>query len=281
MIGVANRVAGYGADHERLLSTFANQVAVAITNARLYEQQASMITDLRALHAQLDAAQVAAMLQQERNRIAEDLHDRVAQILFSLGIGVTWCLERAPSDEIAQALERLRHLAAQGTAEIRRTVYDLAGDAPAAAGLVEQLQLTVGEYTTGDLQVNLVIDGRPRRLPYAMEESLHRVALEALTNVQRHAEAEVAIVSLQFEPDEVRLVVQDDGRGAPPLILDHCRGNLGHFGLKAMHRRMEALGGRLSLRNGEEGGLIVRATAPLPAPDPAWTALPPHTGGEA
>lgn len=277
MIGVANRLAGYGAEHERLLATFANQVAVAITNARLYEQQVSMIADLRALHAQLDAAQVAAMLQQERGRIAEELHDRVAQILFSLGIGITWCLGRTP-DETAQTLQRLRHLAAQGTEEIRRTVYDLAEGTTDARGLVEQLRLTVGAYTTGELQVNLVINGRPRRLPYEVDEALHRIALEALTNVQRHAAAEVAIVGLHFEPEEVHLVVQDDGVGAPALILDHFQGNLGHFGLKAMHRRMAALGGRLSLRNGEEGGLIVRATVPLPATTPVWAA-PLHTEG--
>lgn len=276
MIGVANRVAGYGAEHERLLSTFANQVAVAIVNARHYEQQASMIDDLRALHAQLDAAQLAAMLQQERARIAEDLHDRVAQILFSLGIGVTWCLERAPADEIAQALERLQALAAQGSAEIRRTVYDLAGDAYGPAGLVEQLRETCAEYTTGDLQVNLVVVGRPRRLPYEVEEVLHRVTLEALSNVQRHAAAGAAVVSLNFEPAEIHLVVQDDGVGAPPLILDRYLANLGHFGLKAMHRRMATLGGQLTLRNGEDGGLIVRATAPIPPADPSWIVSQPH-----
>ncbi len=94
MIGVANRPDGYDAGHERLLSTFANQVAVAIANARLYEQQRQMIADLQSLHARLNAAQVEALIHQERNRIAEELHDRVAQIIFSIGIEATWCLER-------------------------------------------------------------------------------------------------------------------------------------------------------------------------------------------
>lgn len=84
MIGVANRVNGYDAGHERLLSTFANQVAVAIENARLYERQRQMIADLQQLHARLDATRVEALLHQERNRIAAELHDRVAQILFSM-----------------------------------------------------------------------------------------------------------------------------------------------------------------------------------------------------
>src|SRR5690606_13947309 len=65
MIVVANRACGYDADHERLLSTFAIQVAVAIANARLYEQQREMISDLRRLSSQLDAAHVEAMLHEE------------------------------------------------------------------------------------------------------------------------------------------------------------------------------------------------------------------------
>lgn len=263
MIGVANRQEGYDAEHERLLATFANQVAVAIANARLYERQQAMIADLQSLHARLDAAKMEAMLNQERNRIAEELHDRVAQIMFSIGMGATWCLEHSAPGEVTQALEQLKELAGRGTAEIRRAVYNLAADAPPPRGLVDRLRDAVATFdSTSDLQVDLIVAGRPHHLPDDVEEALHRIVLEALTNVQRHGGASAAIVSLDFEPEQVTLVVQDNGRGVPPHILAGQGERSGHFGLKGMQRRIEAVGGAFTLHNGEDGGLVIRVAAP-------------------
>lgn len=263
MIGVANRRAGYGAEHERLLATFANQVAVAIANARLYEQQRAMIADLQSLHARLGAVEVEARIHQERTRIAEELHDRVAQIMFSMGLGVTWCLERVEHPELVQALGRIKDLAARGTTEIRRAVYDLAADTPEPHGLVDALRELIASWgRTSALQVDLVVHGRGHRLSHTVEEALQRVAIEALTNVQRHSGASVALVSLRFEPEQVTLVVQDNGRGLPALTLDWYQGPFGRFGLKGMRRRIEAVGGRFRLHNSEDGGLVVRATVP-------------------
>ncbi len=86
MIGVANKPSGYTADEERLLSTFANQVAVAIENARLYEDQRGMIDELEALHRDLSQAEREQVLREERERIASELHDRIeqAQTLYIL-----------------------------------------------------------------------------------------------------------------------------------------------------------------------------------------------------
>jgi len=264
MIGVANRVGGYVADHERLLATFANQVAVAIDNARLYEEQRSMIAALQSLHARLDAVAMQGMIQKERNRIAEELHDRVAQIMFSIGIGVTWCLERAEDDEQRQALERMHELSARGAEEIRTAVYDLASGDMRSNGLVEELRETVTAFdTTSDLRVDLVVAGRVRSLPVGVEEALHRIVIEALTNVQRHSGADVAIVSLQYEPEAVTLVVQDDGCGVREPILTGYRSDPGHFGLKGIERRAIAIGGTLRLHNSDDGGLIVRVVVPV------------------
>lgn len=107
-------------------STFANQVAVTIEDARLYERQRQTIADLQQLHARLDAARVEALLHQERNRIAAELHDRVAQILFSIGMQAQWCREQSNMpEEVVRGLERIRALAARGAAKVRRVVYDL------------------------------------------------------------------------------------------------------------------------------------------------------------
>ncbi len=263
MIGVANRVGGYDAGHERLLSTFANQVAVAIENARLYERQRQMIADLQQLHQRLDAARVEALLHQERNRIAAELHDRVAQIMFGIGIEATWCCEQPGIPEaVRRGLERIRELAARGAAEVRRVVYDLADVPESGRELIDELRRLVEAQRTDGLQVELVVEGRPRRLPHAVEDAILLIAGEALTNVRRHAKADLAILSLHFTDRWVTFVVQDNGCGAPVEVFTLGGRASGHVGLRSMRRRVEALGGSLEFRNGDDGGFVIRAVIP-------------------
>ncbi|MCS7050699.1 MAG: GAF domain-containing sensor histidine kinase, partial [Thermomicrobium sp.] len=268
MIGVANRPGGYDARHERLLSTFANQVAVAIENARLYERQREMIAHLQQLHARLDAARVEALLHQERNRIAADLHDRVAQIMFGIGIEATWCRTQPGVPEaVSASLDRIRQLAARGAAEVRRVVYDLATLPESGRELVEELRRLVEAHRSDELQVEFVLEGKPRRLPHMLEDAILLIAGEALTNVRRHAGADLAVVSLHFTEQAVTLVVQDNGRGIAPHLLSQCTDQTGHLGLRSMRRRAQAVGGELHLQNGEDGGFVVRVVIPA---EPRW-----------
>src|SRR6266853_4813256 len=102
MIGVANKLSGYTTDEERLLSTFANQVAVAIENARLYEDQRRMIDELELLHRDLSQAERDQVLRQERERIAAELHDPMDQAIFTLGPKSNAIPDRQPmTDPIA------------------------------------------------------------------------------------------------------------------------------------------------------------------------------------
>lgn len=265
MIGVANRVQGYDAHHERLLATFANQIAVAIANARLYERQQDMISDLRRLHHQLDAAHLETMLHEERTRIAEGLHDRVAQILFSIGISAS-AGEKHLDDPVntSEIFARVRELANRGAEEIRATVYDLStGEAP-GNGLVNDLRAMIQSFDAhGPTRFTLSVDGRVRRMKGDVEQTLIQVAGEALLNIQRHARARAAIVSLRFEPDRVDLAMQDDGVGMPRPLLTGYRANPGHFGLSMMARRLEECGGNLHLDNSDDGGLLVLASVPV------------------
>lgn len=265
MIGVANRLQGYDAHHERLLATFANQIAVAIANARLYERQQAMISDLRRLHRQLDAAHLEATLHEERTRIAEGLHDRVAQILFSIGISAS-AGEKHLDDRahMSETFARVRELANRGAEEIRRTVYDLSTGESSQNGLVDDLRAMVqGFDADGPTRFTLAVDGRVRRLKDDTEQTLTQVAGEALLNIHRHAGARAAVVSLRYQSEGVDLAIQDDGIGMPPHLLTGYRANPGHFGLSMMARRLETMGGSLLIDNSDDGGLLVLASVPV------------------
>lgn len=130
MLGVANRDGGYDRQQERLLSVFANQVAVAIRNARLYEEQRDMIARLQELRGQVEAAERARLLEEERRRIARELHDRVAQTFFSIGLAAQTAMDGAgganhsPQPDHA-TLESIRGLSALGTEQMREAIFTL------------------------------------------------------------------------------------------------------------------------------------------------------------
>ncbi len=267
MIGVANRPRGYTPEQERLLSTFANQVAVAIRNARLYEEQRQMIDRLRDLRGQVEAAEREQLLDDERRRIARELHDRVEQTFFSIGLTAGAAMESVTPDSngaLHQALARVRALSSQGAEQMREAIFALSRAEVHDRGLVQALWKLVREFRRrSSLEADLVLSGSERRLPPEVAETLHAVAREALANTERHAQASAVVISLRFNPRAVTLAIQDDGIGAPPLVLRTLGDSATHFGLKGLNERVRRLGGTFTTRPGDDGGLVVHARVPL------------------
>jgi signal transduction histidine kinase len=267
MIGVANKPSGYTEDEERLLSTFANQVAVAIENARLYEDQRRMIDELARLHRDLSQAERDHVLREERERIAAELHDRIEQAIFTLGLKVNAILEREPvAEPIATGLGEVRQLAVHTSEAVREAIFALSLPRPAAGGLLSELRRLVREAgKSNELEADLVVSGKPLRLSAESEQTLYILAREALANVVRHARAKRVLVSLRYSDDSVDLVIQDDGAGASEQILKHYQESGTHFGMKRSRRQVEDLGGTFEVHNGEESGLAIRVRIPVRA----------------
>src|SRR6266849_5586863 len=267
MIGVANKPGDYTTDEERLLSTFANQVAVAIENARLYQGQRQMIDELELLHRDLSLAEREQVLRQERERIAAELHDRIEQAIFTLGLKVNEILEREKVTEpIAAGLGDVRQLAIHTSEAVREAIFALSLPRPAAGGLLFELRRLVREAGKAhELEADLVVSGEPLRLSAESEQTLYVLAREALANVVRHARARRVLVSLRYSGDHVDLVIQDDGVGASEQILNHYQESGTHFGMKRSRRQVEDLGGSFDVGNGEESGLAIRVRLPVMA----------------
>jgi signal transduction histidine kinase len=267
MIGVANKTGGYTLDDERFLSTFANEVAVAVENARLYESQREMIEKLERLHQELNQAEREQVRMQERERIAAGVHDQIGQDIFTIGMKVNDILEREDvPPAIIERLEEVSRLAGSSAESVREVIFSLT---PASAGsgsgrLVASLRKLVRaaghDY---NLETDLVVGGREVRVDPAIERVLHAVAKEAIGNVARHARAKMVLVTLSFLGESVDIVIQDDGDGASELILRNYQESSTHFGLKGLRKVVAGAGGRFELGNGEESGLVVRARIPL------------------
>jgi signal transduction histidine kinase len=263
MLGVANRPGGYSSADERLLVTFANQVAIAIANARLYEQQRAMIDQLQELHRRLDAAQLQELLTHERQRIARELHDRVQQTIFAMGLRLGSLLEGSEPIE-RRPLDELRALTGLASEQVKEAIFALSAPELQGGHLVRELGRLVRELSaTTSIVADLLVRGQARLLPPAVEEVLFAVAREALANIRRHSGATTAVVTLHCSPDDVSLAVQDDGNGIPRLMLASYRDSTTHHGLRGMARRVEECGGRFLVENGEERGVVIRAWLPL------------------
>jgi signal transduction histidine kinase len=264
MIGVANRVGGYGEDEQRLLSTFANQVAVAIDNARLYARQREMLSGAEDLQRRLGQADRERVLAQDRARIASGLHDSIGQSMFSLGLRINALLERTLDADVADDVLEIRRRAAITLDELREVIFALGEPAAGAQDLTGALGVLLRRVGRDNgLSVDLMVQGVPPPAVESIRDELTTVVKEALTNVVRHAHAQTVLISLHYESDRVWLVVQDDGTGLADAGRDQGDGAR-HFGMVDMRRRIDDLGGSLDIANGDESGVVVRITVPLP-----------------
>jgi signal transduction histidine kinase len=268
MLGVANRSGGYDPQQQRLLSVFANQVAVAIRNARLYEEQRNMIARLQELRGQLEAAERLRLLEEERRRIARELHDRVAQTLFSIGLTAQTAMDGDPGEangnaEHETALKAIRSLSAVGNEQMREAIFALSHGELPERGLARTLWHVVRDFRERtSMEADLMLVGKEPRLSGNAAEALVATAREALANVEQHAHATSVVVSLRTTSSGVTLAVQDDGVGAKPLVLRSIGSSATHFGLRGVQERVHSLGGSFTVRRGEDGGFVLRVRVP-------------------
>lgn len=210
-----------------------------------------------------EAAQ-RSMVLEEKNRIARELHDTVLQLLFSSNLHVEWCLHHAEGNDLmTRKLCDIRRLTAQASDEMRSAIFTLSSRI-AEVGLVPALeQLSAAFSEQYALPVSFSATGRPPvELPVLTQNALHRVVRESLMNIYKHARASHATVRLVFEGNTITAVVQDDGIGLSEAVVQRYTEESAHFGLRTIARQIEQVGGRFEIRNGDEGGTVVRALVP-------------------
>jgi signal transduction histidine kinase len=190
----------YTSEHARLAAAIATQAAIAIENARLYQQ----------------AQQVAAL--EERQRLARELHDSVSQSLFSMAM-ISGALPRLLERDAAQAIERserLHELALGALAEMRALIFELHPDSLEREGLVGALaRLAAAMQARHGLSTSTTLDDGVEA-PIEVQEALYRIGQEAIHNTVKHAHASRLAVRLSPEGGSVVLEVQDDGIGFDP-----------------------------------------------------------------
>ncbi|MFL6052374.1 MAG: GAF domain-containing sensor histidine kinase [Actinoallomurus sp.] len=242
IIFLANRrtPGGFTATDEELLTLFAAHAAIALTNARLYERNRELTVI------------------EERSRLARELHDAVAQKLFSLRLTAAAALSAV--DPRAE-LERVQTLAKEALAELREVIFELRPAELEADGLAESLRKHVrvlnrawgsGRGRRPRVRVRVRFEGEDVILPSEVEAAVYRVAQEALYNALRHGDPSEVTVRLAAGA----LEVCDDGIG-----FDVEDGSRDGLGLASMRERAASVGGRLTLES-SPAGTVVRLEVP-------------------
>jgi PAS domain S-box-containing protein len=251
---IAGKVAGIIAIRFKQKRVFRSE---EIELTRALAHQAMLAIQLMRLARQSRQVAVAA----ERNRMAREIHDTLAQGFT----GVIVQLEAAEeamsqnlSAEAAGHLGRAGELARESLREARRSVRALRPQALEEKDLCEALDGLLRKATAGtSLRAKFILEGEPTELPREWEENLLRICQEALANTLRHAQAKAFKLRMVFDRQELRLDLSDNGAGFDPA------GRHDGFGLHGIGERVEGMGGQLSIRSAKGQGTAISIVLPF------------------
>ncbi|WP_328405768.1 sensor histidine kinase [Streptomyces sp. NBC_00390] len=235
--------------------------AVFVHAERLAGHQRALIDDLITTRRELAATERREGTLAERQRLAMEIHDTLAQGLSSQQM-LLQAAERTWDGEPATARRHVRtarSIAEHNLAEARRFVHDLAPADLAEGGSLEEALRTVAARESAGFQV----DGTPVALPERVQSALLRIAQGALANVREHAGANATAVTLTYLEDQVVLDIADDGRG---FEAGAAPGGVRGHGLPAMRARARQLGGTLTIESTPGEGTVLSAAIPLEMP---------------
>ena len=214
------------------------------------------------------SARILQLQDEERRRIARELHDSVGQLIAALSMNLTPLLQHRVDSSTRKVLEESLHLLNELSTEVRTVSHLLHPPLLDEAGLSSGLRWYVeGFAERSKIKVKLEIDDAIGRLPRDFETVIFRIVQECLTNIHRHAHSLSASICVSRAPCELRVEIQDEGNGIAPAKRAELElpGKAG-VGIRGMRERLRQWGGSLEIKAGRGGrGTVVIARLPLPA----------------
>lgn len=242
----------------------------------LFKKLAQANSELEETHRQLEQSvaqeQELAVLR-ERTRLAREMHDTIghALVLISVKLEAAQRLRERDPERCDGELESTKEIARETMTVLRASIADLRSPALEREPINHALSRSARELTqrTG-LRVTYTLQADIERLPEPIEETLWKVSQEAFTNIEKHAHASHVQVRISWQDEKLLMLIHDDGIGLPQQLCQSQKDNSledsspeGHYGLRGMFERVEAIGGHLTLHSGEEQGTTIEIELPL------------------
>lgn len=248
-IVVAGKLMGtFGPSDERVVNMLASTAVIGLENARVHSQ----------------AQRLARM--EERQRIAQSLHDTVAQMLFSTGLAIRRALKEPLVSEAAhQSLEVARRLSARSGEELRSAIFALSKpELRGGHGLIDLLREQIQEFQSeSGVEATFIVQAPAAELPHPVGEAIYRIVRESLTNVEKHAQATRVEVRLQCTPDSIVVTIRDDGIGLDESRSRQAVGQHLQFGVETMRQLTAQVKGEFTIAENDDGGVTVEARLPV------------------
>jgi len=242
------------------LSAIGHQIGLAAERARLYEE----VREKEALRGELLEKLISAH-EDERRRIARELHDEAGQALTALILNLEVAEQSRRGLDAAQ-LAKLKGIAEHTLTEVRRLIYDLRPSILDDFGLAAALRSYVKETIEPQgIEVAMNIAGLHDRLPSYVETAVFRIVQEALTNILKHAGANRAKVDVAQRDGRIEMTITDDGRGFN--LNEVTTSREGGMGLLGMRERAGLLGGTMTIHSTSGGGTRLEVAIPIGAED--------------
>ena len=259
---VGNRAEeGFSREDLEFLSAVGDQIALAVENARLYAE----VQRKERVRGELLQKVIAAQ-EEERKRVARELHDETSQALTALLYEVEEALEQGCDGRTQEVLEHMRQLALQSLDGIHKLIYDLRPSLLDHLGLPAAIHwLAETRLEANGIRVQLEEDPDLGRLPQEVEIALFRVVQEALSNILRHSGARNVAISLRKRDGYLDLSVEDDGVGFDLEEIVHGPDTSRGLGLLGMAERVQLLGGQFDIVSAPGEGTRIHAQIPLGA----------------
>lgn len=230
------------------------------------QQKSRRDIDMLVILARLLASQIdrqAAGVLEERQRIAREIHDTLAQSLAALVLDMslhTIQLEHVAPDLVTDA-QRIEDATREALQEVRRSIWNLQPGALEGKSLSEAIGVELRGVLRAGIDASIELRGPSGPLPPPVETAIIRIAQEALANVRKHSHASQVIVTLEYQPDVVLLRIDDDGQGIDVDNLGPAT-STGGYGLTTMRERATLAGGELHIRTRPGGGASLLCRVP-------------------
>lgn len=201
--------------------------------------------------------------EEERRRVARDIHDGPAQLMANIVMRAEFCLKLMDVDhnKVREELQALQTLVRQSLQDVRKIIFDLRpmvlddlGLVPAVKRYVEGFQ---GQY---EIPVEVMVKGSPRRFSMAVEVALFRIVQECLSNIRKHARASHIMIKMEILPGKTNLVIKDNGIG---FNLEQLKGNKECFGILGMRERTQILNGEFTVNSSPGQGTSINISIPV------------------
>jgi len=263
LVGTRHRHVFRG-EETMLLSGLAAQMGMVIENAHLHQASHQKQVLIEQLLGKVIQAQ-----EDERKRLAAEIHDSVAQSLAGMLTHIQICQSLLATGDTAQVGEQLatiRTIIATSVREVRQIIFNLRPSSLDDLGLIPSIENYIKRFERDEgMAVQLVVDDMPRqRLPSTFETTIFRIVQESLTNIKKHAKARNVWVRMSADGLQVSLKIVDDGQGFKwPEVTDKFFRGESH-GVEGMKERTALLGGTFHMQSQEGAGTVVRVDIPLP-----------------